>query len=512
MVPSMRRGAERSDGENRLDRWRRRVGLVALPIATVATATAETGLPPAAHQTAVIALAVVIAWVCELVPLWIPAVAGPALAVALGVAPALQVFAPFWSPLIMLFLGGFILAAGMHRQGLDRRIALRLLTSSWVDGRPARALIAVALVTFVLSAWISNTATAAMMVPMAIGLCAGVASRLPATVEATASMRRYEEGVLITLAYAASMGGMCTPIGTAPNMLAIGSLAPVLNPEDQIDFLSWVLLATPIALIGLGLVLIYARWRFPPPAKRIEGLVEALRRELADLGPMRRGERRVLLIFGLAVVLWITPAIFRLTLGDADPTTQWVRQWLVEGWVALAAGFALLIVPTGDGERSPTPRLIEPLDAVRIDWGTLLLLAGGIALGKLSSQTGLAEAIGAGVLRMAPSTAFGLMAVATGLVVYLTELTSNTATTSMMLPIIIPAATLAGYDPAPVAISVAFAASFAFMMPVSTPPNAIVYGTSRVRFSSMMSFGFWLDAAGLVLLLIAGAVWLPLWF
>ena len=511
--------AAHSAGEARFERWRRRAGWVLLPICALALALAPfPGLSRAAHQLAVIDGLVVLAWLTEIVPLWVPALLGPLAAALLGVAGLDVALGPFIHPLILLFLGGFILAAGLSAQGVDRRAAMWVLAREWIDSRPERVRVAVVGTTFAFSMWISNTATTAMMVPIALGLSASLDAQLRRRQGrgTDAGADRWTEGLLISLAYAASLGGVCTPIGTAPNMLAVNHLESEMH--ITVDFARWMGFALPTALTVLLGVLFIAARRFAAPVARVEGLQAEVRAELETLGPVRSGERRVVAVFAVAVALWVAPAILRLIFGEAHAATVWARTWLEEGYVAVVCGLALLVLPrgaggagsAGEGEapRAST-RLLTPRQALSIDWGTLILLGGGFSLGKLTFDTGLAARIGEGVMALAPPGPTGLLVVATALVLYLTELTSNTATTSMMLPVLTPVAVSAGFDPIPVALSVTMAASCAFMMPVGTPPNAIVYGTRKVRFSGMFGFGARMDLWALVVLLAVGAWWLP---
>ncbi len=464
---------------------------------------------------AAISVMVVILWVTEAIPLAIAALLGPALAVLFAVSPAKQAFAPFSHPLIFLFLGGFMLAEALRVQGVDRRAALWMLSRRVIAGSPTRALMGVTITAYLFSMWISNTATTAMMVPIALGLCATIGEfsrdiqrpRSDRGEHTDDVARRFDEGMLISLAYGASLGGVATPIGTAPNIVALGAL----EGHTHIDFLQWMAFATPISLCALVGLLIWAAYRFPPVVRRIPGLRQQVRNELTALGPLRTGERRVLGIFVVTVLAWLTPSLLRLSLGEESPITLWARNGLKEGVVAILGASVLFMVPA---KKSPhnEARLLSWSDAASIDWGTLFLLGGGLAMGNLVFETGLAKAIAEVTVgqQSDPGATLFLLAASTILVLYMTELTSNTATTSMMIPVLIPVAQRAGVDPVPVTIIVAIAASFAFMLPVSTPPNAIVYGTGRVRLGSMIRFGAWLDIAAIVLLVASGYWFLPL--
>jgi sodium-dependent dicarboxylate transporter 2/3/5 len=510
-------GPQISEAEARFDRVRRRIGLVLAPSALlILLAVPMPGLSPEAHRMAAVAVMTVIFWVTEAIPLPVAALLGPAVAVMLGVAPADHALAPFANPLIFLFMGGFMLAQGLSHQGLDRRATLWLLSRGFVAGSPARAMIAIAAVGWLFSMWISNTATTAMMVPIAMGLSGTIRRFCPDDEDAKRRMGRYAEGLLITLAYASSMGGTATPIGTAPNLIAIDLLER--KAGISIDFLQWMSFGLPISLVAVcGMVALAVR-RFPAPIAHVAGLTDHVREQLHALGPMRRGERRVLVVFLLAVAGWVSPALIRLALTDAHPVTQWAKEGLDEGVVALVTAALLFMLPSGERTGGPgehAPRLITWEHATKIDWGTLFLLGGGFALSNLVFETKLAEAISRGLLGDGGGFvggAFGLLLLSTALVIYMTELSSNTATINMLLPVIIPLAIGAGFDPLPVTLAVTLAASYAFMLPVSTPPNAIAYGTGAVRIGTMIRFGAWLDVGGLVLLVALGATalrWLP---
>jgi sodium-dependent dicarboxylate transporter 2/3/5 len=520
--------ARSSEVEARFDRIRARTGVVLAPLVLVGLLiTPMPGLSTPAHRLAAIAAMTVVLWISEAIPLAVAALLAPALAVLLGVAPAAQVFAPFAHPLIFMFIGGFMLAEALAVHGVDRRAALWLLTRNFVRGSPTRALVVVAWTTFGFSMWINNTATAAMMCPVAIGLCEGIRKLCPADPAAQAKHRRFEEGMILTLVYSASIGGVCTPIGTAPNMIAIAELDRVTGLH--FDFLRWMVFALPIGIAAQVGMLVLAVRRWPPAIKQAPGLTESVRRDLAALGPVRPGEYRAMLVFGLAIIGWLSPSVLRLGFGEDAAVTGWAERSLSESIVALLAASLLFIIRAPQAEpRPPTPsgtiphavhehenkRSSQPLlnwqRATQIDWGTVFLLGSGLALGDLAVDTGLADAIGdtlENLLGAGASPLLVLFAITT-VTIYMTELVSNMATINMLLPVVIPLATRTG-DPVPVVITAAIAASFAFMLPVSTPPNAIVYGSGRVRLPTMMRFGARLNLVSLALLMAAGLWLLP---
>ena len=504
-----------SAAEAKFEARRRVVGLALAPIVFgVLLVLPLPSLSRPAHALAAIAAAVVVLWITEAIPLAAAALLGPALAVLLDVAPAKQAFAPIADPLIFLFLGGFLLAEGLSRQRVDRRVALWLIARPIVAGSPARAMIAVGAISFGFSMWISNTATTAMLLPVALGLHATMGEVVGPDPERRRALDRYGGGLCILVAYAASIGGIATPIGTGPKVIAIGMLEARLG--ERFDFARWMAFALPTALVMFAIASAMATRRFPAPVARLSGLAAEVERQLAELGPMSAAERRAIGVFLLAIAAWLMPSALQLSLGREHALAVWAHEHLDEGVVAIVCATLLFVLPSGAPAAHPgelRPRRLAWEDTRRLDWGTLLLLGGGLALGKLTFETQLADAIGRGVLDLAGPLArepVGLMIAATALVLVLTEVTSNTAVTTMMLPVLIGIATAAGIDPVPVALLATVAASFAFMLPVSTPPNAMAYGTRLVKIDQMLAFGIRLDLAGFVLLVIVGLTLVPL--
>ncbi len=500
----------RSEAEARFEARRRRVGQVVAPLTFAAMIAAPmpalTSLSWPAHALAAITAMTVILWITEAIPLAAAAMLAPSLAVVLGVSTAQEALAPLSSPLIYLFMGGFMLALGLSEQGLDRRAALWLLGRRWISGSPARASVGVGVATYLASMWISNTATTAMMIPVALGLCRTI--RGAADEADQPRFDRHAEGMLLTLAYAASLGGVATPVGTAPNVIALGILEREMHL--RIDFFQWMSFALPTSAITLVFILIYARWRFPPPVARLERLTETVAAERARLGPLSSGERRAAAVFLLAITGWLTPAILKLSLGPGHPWTEWSNEGLDEGIVALLCGVLLCLLPSGKGDGQP---VLAWERAMKLDWSTLLLLGGGLSLGKMMFETGLAEAIAGGALAAVGPLAqspLGLLMFSSGLVLALTEITSNVATTSMMVPVLLAIALAGGNDPLPTTLCVTMAASYAFMLPVSTPPNAIAYGTGMIKIGSMIRFGVVLDLVGFLIIAAVGALLIPL--
>jgi sodium-dependent dicarboxylate transporter 2/3/5 len=480
-----------SERELRFERARRTVGLFAGPL--VCAALLAFPLPglaqPAARLVAVMALALVW-WVSEAVPIPVTSLVAPALAVLCGVGSAAEIFAPFGDPIVFLFLGSFVLAEAMSASGLDRRIAWAVLARPGVRTSPLRTLLGFAAITAGLSAWLNNTATAAMLYPIALGALAALA-RGSAAGPLEPTRLRFGTSLMLTVAYAASIGGIATPVGTAPNLIALGQLEKL--SDARIPFLHWMLLATPVALVMLSLWLAYARFALPPEPS----LGAPARGEPAGAsqGPLSRRERNVLAAFGATIALWVLPGAVALALGPTAPAALELERLLPEGAVALLGAALLFLLPVDWRERRMT---LSWHEAARIDWGTLLLFGGGLALGGAMFRTGLAASLGSALVELTGSGSLvALTYLFAGVALVMTETTSNTATVTMVAPLAIAAAQAAGVSPVPPLVAVALCSSMAFMLPVSTPPNAIVYSSGCVPITAMLRHGAALDLASL---------------
>lgn len=466
------------------------------------------GLERDAQWMAAICASAILLWITEAIPLAVTAMAAPGVAVLCGVAPAAKAFAPFAHPLIFLFMGGFLLARAISVHRLDVRLALWLVSRSIIAGSPRRAFVAICVIAFVLSMWVSNTATAAMMLPIVTGVLAAIDRALPDESGSREGLPAFREFSYIALAYACSLGGLCTPIGTAPNLLGIDALARAQG--QTIDFLQWMQFGVPAGLACLVLCIFLGLRIAPPPCAQVQGFESNMRAELQKLGPMSPAAKRVIAVFLLAVCGWLTPSMIRISLGAQDPLYMTLKASLAEGNVALLCALILFALPQGGGERKA---LLEIPDLQKIDWSTLYLLGGGIALGRLAFSSGLAQVIGQKTVHAwtahADNPQLALLLVSCALVLVLTEFTSNVATTNMMLPVLVSICEAGAMQSAPVIIGVSMAASFAFVLPVSTPPNAIVYGSGEVRLASMFRYGVWMDLGGYLILLLICLFLLP---
>lgn len=483
-----------SEAELRFEKRRRTAGLVLGPLAfLVLMIVPPAGLAPgAARLTAVLAW-VLTWWITEAVPIPITALLGPALAVLCGVGGVKEMFASFGDPVIFLFLGSFVIAEAMSVHGLDRRIAYAILNRRWVGSSSTRILLAFVGITAGLSMWLSNTATTAMMYPIAMGVLAALSRLLKRGDGTSADLQRMRFGTALMLvcAYSSSIGGIGTPVGTPPNLIALGQLAELTG--TRIPFFQWMAIALPIVGVMLVFAVLYFRFAFPPEVGKIEGSAAFIAEERGKLGAWKAGERNVLVAFLITASLWVLPGVAGLVLGADSPTTRVLTNFLPESVVALLGAALLFVLPVSWSERRFTASWT---DVSRIDWGTLLLFGGGLALGGAMFKTGLAEAVGHALTGLTGARSLvALTFLFSVFAIYFTEVTSNTATATMLVPLAIAAAKAAGVSPIEPAIGCAIGCSMAFMLPVATPPNAIVYGSGCVPIIKMVRAGFWFNIA-----------------
>jgi sodium-dependent dicarboxylate transporter 2/3/5 len=433
--------------------------------------------------------AVVILWVTEALPLPVTALLGASASVVLQVAPAREVFAPFADPLMFLFIGAFILARGIFLHGLDRRVAYAVLSLPWVGARPSRILLAFGAVTAFISWWISNTATTAMMFGIGLSILAAMRGSESGSIDP-----RYPTALMLMTSFAASIGGLATPVGTPPNVIGLGFIRSQLGVE--ISFLEWMLIGVPAVLLLFGFLYLFLNTVAPAGVRELSAGAETIRQERERLGPWTRGQRSVAIAFAVTVTLWVIPGLVAVAVGEGSVAYQTLTRRLPEGVAALLGAMLLFILP---GEKGPA---ISWKEAVEIDWGVVLLYGGGFALGVLSFQTGLAQALGRGVTGLFPiEGSFGMLATSVIVAVLLSETTSNTASANMVVPVVISVAQAARLDPLEPALGATMAASLGFMLPVSTPCNAIVYGSGLIPLGRMIRYGFALDLAGIVVIL-----------
>ena len=475
---------------------RRRVaGLLAGPLlflAMVAIPTPE-GMEPGAWYTAAVGLLMAVWWVTEAIPIPATALLPLVLFPLLDVAPIRDAAAPYANPIIFLFMGGFMIAQAMQRWGLHRRIALSLVNA--LGTRPHRLVLGFMLATAFLSMWVSNTATTVMMMPIGLSVIALVAPPGEGTGTGADAAKpgsddlpgrlNFGTALMLGIAYAASIGGLGTLIGTPPNALLAGFLET--SYDFEIGFAQWMLVGLPLAAFSLPLVWLYlTRAAFPIRIAEIPGGRAMIRRELDALGVMGPGEWRVGIVFALTALAWIL-----------RPLLDNVVPGLSDAGIAMGAALLLFLLPVDRAEGTFT---LDWETARALPWGVLILFGGGLSLAAAVTQTGLAEWIGAALSALDAWPTVLLVAGVTAVIVFLTELTSNTATAAAFLPILGPLAVALGESPLLLAVPAALGASCAFMMPVATPPNAIVYGSGYITIPQMVRAGAALNVLFIVLI------------
>ncbi|WP_327588126.1 DASS family sodium-coupled anion symporter [Nonomuraea sp. NBC_00507] len=488
--------------EERFEKARRTTGMWLAPLITVVFLLLPLGMDGKQQTLAAVLLGVIVLWITEPVPIPVGGLIGVGAIVLLGVVSAADALAPFGSPTIFTFIGAFILAQAMLKQGLARRFAFRILSMAGVGRSTFRLVVAFGVITCLLSAFVSNTATVAMLLPTALGMLAVIAKLLQdrGLVAADFNPLRLRVGaaLVLMLAYGASVGGLLTPVGTPPNLIGRGLIEEATG--QRISFAQWMITALPICalmFVALAAVLLLLN---RPEIRRIEGVEEYVHAERAGLGKLSRAEKNTLVAFGITVFLWIFPGVIALFAGTESALYTTISGRLNEGIVAVLGAALLFVLPTDWGKREFT---LNWSDAARIDWGTIVLFGTGIIFGSLLEDTGLAKTIGSSAASaLGLASVFGITAFAVVLAVVVSETTSNTASAAVVVPIIIPIAIAAGVNPFVPALAATFAASFGFMLPVSTPQNAIAYGSGVVPITTMIRSGISFDILGAILIIV----------
>jgi solute carrier family 13 (sodium-dependent dicarboxylate transporter), member 2/3/5 len=487
-------GEAYSPSEELFNRRRRTIGLAGAPLVFLGLLLAPLPIAAPAHALAAILAMMVVLWVTEALPLAVTALIGPVLAIILQVAPARTVFAPFADPIIFLFIGSFMLAEAMFAHGLDRRIAFGALSSRAVGGSPIRILLVYGAVATGISMWISNTATTAMMFPIGLSIVA----HLTYGRESNPASRNFATAMMLMAAFGASIGGLGTPIGTPPNLIGKGMLERIVHV--QISFFQWMLLGVPLAAALFLFLVLYFRWRLLRGLTFEPGRTDHIHEELRKLGPISVGQRNTLIAFAVTVALWLFPGVLAIAGLGGGRLAKAYEAAVPESVAAMTGAILLFLLPVNWRARRFT---LTWEQAVRIDWGIILLFGGGLAMGSLAFSSGLAESLGRGITDWLPvHSTLSLTVLFTGLAIVMSEAASNTASANMIVPVAIAVAQASGIDPVEPALGATLGASMGFMMPISTPPNAIVYSSGHVPITAMMRHGIALDVAGFVLIVV----------
>ncbi len=453
---------------------------------------------PEVARTAGIAIWMAIWWMTEAVPLAVTALIPVAFFPLFGIMNGADVAPIYFNHIIFLFIGGFLVALAMERWDLHRRIALSLLTR--VGAKPANILLGFMIATAFLSMWISNTATTMMMVPIAMAIVANLEEHV-----SKQQLKPYSTAIFLGIAYSASIGGISTLVGTPPN-LALARLVQILFPQiPEINFVTWMIFALPLAVIFLAITWYYLQQRYCRKTSMKEINTSIFDEQLKDLGPITFEQRVVLWDFILLAVLWITRSDLKL---QAFTIPGWSRlfahpHYINDGTVAVFMALILFILPSS-GKKDK--RIMNWKTAKRIPWNIVLLFGGGFALASGFKESGLAAWLGHHFSSLHTFPVVAILILLALFVTFLTELTSNTATAQILIPIVASLAIDISLNPLFLLIPATLSCSFAFMLPVATPPNAIIFGTKRVVIQDMVQTGFWLNLIGAVL--ITGAIYL----
>lgn len=492
------------------DKRRHLIGAILGPLcAIVLWQTKIDGLSDPAHHLLAIMSLVAIWWITEPVPIAITSLLGSTLCVLFGVASMHDSFANYANPMIFLFMGGFLLVKSMMVNGLDRRIAYGIMSMRWVGDSPRRIFLAIGLACIICSGWVSNTATCAMMFPISLGLLETI-QEMMAQNGKMIDLKNYKfaTGMMLMTAYACSIGGVMTPIGTTPNLMMLGFLEELAPQAPAISFFDWMIWGSVVMVLYFIVAYVVLMWMFPADVSHIHGAQDMIKKKVQELGRLTRGEKNTILAFSVAVLLWVLPSILSIIYGAKSPQVQFYNDHCPEGLAAVVAALLLFFLPTDTKKGTMTLTLKEGIEGV--DWSTLLLFGGGLSMGALIYTTGLSEWIGGGIKDVLGNTPSEWMFIACFCVITLlmSEVTSHTAAINLMGSISISTAVSMGFSPVPVAVAVALASSLGFMLPVSTPPNAIVYASGMVPITKMIKSGIVIDIIGVFAITIPVVLWL----
>ncbi|WP_240675942.1 DASS family sodium-coupled anion symporter [Ammoniphilus sp. CFH 90114] len=448
------------------------------------------GLEASARAVLATTLWIAVWWITEPIP--IPATSLLPL-ILLPITNGLggsDVASSYGDPIIFLFLGGFLIAMAMEKWNLHKRIAIIIV--SIIGTSPKRIVLGFMLATGFLSMWVSNTAAVMMMIPIGTAITYQAMSSVKKAQGESGSLKTFEKAVIFGIGFSGTIGGLGTLIGTPPNIILAATIQKLYNVE--ISFASWLFFAAPIALILIFFTWVYlVNVAFPVKIKELPGGKKLIDEERNKLGVMSFEEKAVLSVFLFAAFMWISRTFLWVDIIPGISDTM----------IAIVAGVLLFLIPSKKGGK-----LLDWNVSRELPWGVLLLFGGGLAIASGFKETGLADWIGQQLIVLEGMNFILIVLLTTALVLFLTEITSNTATATMILPILASLALAIGVHPFALMIPAAMAANCAFMLPVGTPPNAIIYATEKITIPEMVRSGFWINIFAIVL--IVGAVYLIL--
>ncbi|SDE17172.1 SLC13 family permease [Glycomyces harbinensis] len=480
-------------GEARFERRRQTIGLFAGPLVAAVILLLPLDLPWNQQALAAVFALTVVFWLTEAIPIPASSLLGVALMIVLGVAPANEVLSSFGNTIVLLYLGAFFLSQALLKHGLAQRVAFSILATRWVGNSITRLIIAIGVVTCLFSAFVSNTVTVAMLLPTVLGIIVAVSKQLG---QGDPTRLRIGTGLLLMLAFSASIGGAITPVGAPHQLIGRDLLEQATGIE--VSFFDWTAIALTFAVpLFIALVLLLLKLN-RPETTRVAGLAQDMAARRDRSGRMGRGEVNTLIVFSFVLIGWLLPGLSGVVLGADSPAYAAISDALDEGVVAILGAVLLFVLPVNWKQRTYT---ITWQDAAKTDWGTLLFIICGAAFGTQLTATGLAERVGTAL-----GTTFGsanlilLTFVAVLLAILISEIGSNLAAVGIVVPIVIPICMAAGIDPLLPGLAATFGSSFGFMMPISTPQNALVYATGAVPITKMVRTGLVFDLIGAVLI------------
>ena len=442
-------------------------------------------MPPQARAMLAVAAPMALWWITEAMPISITALVPLVALPWLGISSARETAAPYADPNVFLFIGGFVLASCVQRWGLHKRLALWILLS--LGSSPRRLVLGCMGVTALLSMWASNTATVLMMFPIALALVDRGGS------DSEEAKHAFTLCLLLGIAYGGSLGGVATLIGTPPNIVFASLVRRLDVGLGEVTFLTWMYVGVPVSLAMLALIyLLLTRVLFRFEESAFVTDTAQLEKDLADLGPISRGETYIAILFSITALLWITR-------GDIELGSFVIPGWsnlfahgraIHDGTVAILMAILLFVVPV---DRRAGVFLMDRDWYKAVPWDIVMLFGGGFALAQGFGSSGLSAYLGEQLGFLANLPTLGMMIAVALFMTFITELTSNTATTTVMLPILAATATATGTSAELLMLPATFAASAAFMLPVATPPNAIIFASGRISIPEMARAGFLLN-------------------
>lgn len=449
----------------------------------VSSLVSEGFISPGANKVLGVAAWMIVWWITEATPIPITALLPLILFPFLGVMKMSEAAAPYANPIIFLFMGGFMIALGLEKHRLHERIALNLIRITGTSGNGI--ILGFMIATGFISMWISNTATAMMMLPIAISVIDLLKTEKENTPEIESKgERNFGIGLMLVIAYAANIGGVATIIGTPPNVVFVGLLNQFY--EQKLPFGKWMLIGVPLSIVLLtACYFIITRLVFPNNLKKVHGSDALIQQKLKELGNIRKEEKLVMMVFGITSSLWIFQQPLNLLLGN---------DMLNDTNIAMMGGSLMFLVPSS---LKKFKFLLNWRDTERLSWGILILFGGGLCLAQGLSNAGIIQAVGAAIAEQGSAVNWLLLGLITASI-FITELMSNVALVQIFIPVVFGIAVNLGLNPILLGMPVAIGSSMAFMFPVATPPNAIVFSSGQMNVKDMMKAGIILNIVSIL--------------